>query len=594
VLSLDAVTALVLSPYIGQNAIPAEREASACFDAQVLRHNPSLRDELTLAQVLALAGRADQPPSVLRYLRDAQSVVQRAGELQRPRSCADWGEFVRDLTRAANWPGERVLNATEFEATRAWDALLDTLATLDFQGKRLPYATFLQELDRQANAAAFMPPATHAPVQVMGIHEAEGCLFDAVVLLRATDANWPRSERAHPLIAWPLQRSLQMPGTDPARASARAQAAAMDLLDRCGSLLCTMATEDGDGPLRPSPLISAMELRAMEAADLVDHAEPAATIHLEATVDDAPLPALVSSEVPGGAKVLKLQAACGFLAFAEIRLRASEPDTPTMGLDAGEAGSFLHKALQEFWQETRTQEALRRLSREERRQQLAACIDRALPRRLRAESTWDNAYLSLQKERLLTVLDDWLDWELARAPFEIVDLERDEEVSIGPLSLKVRMDRIDRVGDVEAGSAGFVLVDYKSGNAGHPREWESIRPVDPQLPLYALQHEAAELKGLAFAKVRTGREMRWLGVQTDAGLLPNERTNKLVEMEARLDAWRATLTQLAEDFAAGRADVLPRDFHKDCVRCAQRLLCRVDKASLQATMDEEATEDVDG
>jgi ATP-dependent helicase/nuclease subunit B len=595
-LPVDAITAILLSPYLGHNAAAAEREASARFDASVLRRSPMLRDELSLAQVLALGGRTTaHVPAMLGCLRDVHTVLQRAGDLQRPRTFADWGEFVRDLTRAANWPGDRPSNATDLEATRAWDGLLDSLATLDFQGRRVPYAAFLEELDRQAGATAFKQPATHAPVQVMALAEAEGCTFDAVVLLRATDANWPQQERTHPLLAWPLQRSLGMPGTNPAQSAARARAAGLDLLDRSCSLLCTLAAEDADGPLRPSPLMSALGLQYLDSNELERAAQPVQPIALVTAFDDTPLPPLASNEVPGGANVLKLQAACGFLAFAELRLRASEPETPTLGLDTGESGSFLHKALQGFWRETRTQQALRELSLAERSARLAACIDAALPPRLRAETAWDDAYLALQKQRLLSVLDDWLDVELQRAPFEVFALESEQEVPIGPLTLDVRLDRLDRVGAVERGDAGFFLVDYKSGLAGHPSEWETDRPIDPQLPLYALLHEPAELKGLAFAKVRAGKEMRWIGVQSEDGLLPAARANKAVDMPWLLDTWRTTLTQLAEDFAAGRAGVRPRDFHKDCARCAQRLLCRVDPRVLNAVAeDDPAAEEDDG
>ena len=184
--------------------------------------------------------------------------------------------------------------------------------------------------------------------------------------------------------------------------------------------------------------------------------------------------------------------------------------------------------------------------------------------------------------------------ELQRGPFEVFSIESDQQATIGPLTLDVRLDRIERVGDIERGNAGFFLVDYKSGLAGHPNEWETERPIDPQLPLYALLHEPEELKGLAFAKVRAGKEMRWLGVQSEDGLLPPSRTNKAVEMQWLLETWRATLSQLAEDFAAGRADVHPRDFHKDCARCAQRPLCRVDPATLNTASEDEAVEEDDG
>ena len=143
------------------------------------------------------------------------------------------------------------------------------------------------------------------------------------------------------------------------------------------------------------------------------------------------------------------------------------------------------------------------------------------------------------------------------------------------------MDRIDRVND------GVLFVDYKTGYAADPKHWDSARPDDPQLPLYALLPEPSELKGLAFAKVRTGRAMQWLGYQAEEGILPKAKVRDFTDL---IEEWRATLTQLAEDFAAGRADVNPKDSALNCSHCAQHLLCRVDRDALQARMPDEQQE----
>jgi ATP-dependent helicase/DNAse subunit B len=287
--------------------------------------------------------------------------------------------------------------------------------------------------------------------------------------------------------------------------------------------------------------------------------------------------------------VLKLQAACGFLAFAELRLRATEPKRADMGLDAGESGSMLHRALQYFWKKVKTQETLRLMSRADRDRILASSIDAALSRRLHVRDGWDRAYLALQKQRLHSVLQQWLDQELRRGPFSVSDVERKELVTVGPLTLEVRVDRIDAVGE------GVFFVDYKTGYAADPKQWAGPRPDDPQLPLYTLLTEAEELKGVAFAKVRAGREMKWLGYQAEEGILPTSRAN-VMDMASLVEQWRKTLTRLAEDFAAGKADVLPKSYEQNCTHCAQRILCRVDPASLQPAAEnvEDEVENGDG
>ena len=375
-------------------------------------------------------------------------------------------------------------------------------STLDFAAvDECPFATALQALELQARDAAFTLPSTDAPVQVMSVAEAEGSFFDAVVFLSATDVNWPAVERVNPLLSWTLQRTLKMPGSDPGsdcgaeQSDDRGGAGLLRAGDvyvcegRCEREVASVAAAECVGSSarrcgRVGPL------RIFDGGDL-----------FETVIDEGELPALPSREVGGGASVLKLQAACGFLAFAELRLRARAPESGELGLDAGESGSLLHRALQAFWRETRTQDALRAMSAAERDEAVMRAVDAAFPRRLQVRNGWDRAYLWIQKQRLRSLLRQWLADELSRGPFAVSDVERKELVDVGPLTLDVRVDRIDSV------DGGVFLVDYKTGYEVGVKQWAGPRPDDPQLPLYALLAESEELKGVAFGRVRAGREM---------------------------------------------------------------------------------------
>jgi probable DNA repair protein len=585
-LRVESVSSLLLSPYVGSNGTDAGVcDAVARFDAGRLRRMLLLRSEIDIAGVMELARQREVGRSrvseVLPWLRNVQEFLRKSGDQKRARGFADWMEFVRGVLLAASWPGDRALTASEFEATRTWERTLDTLSTLDFSGRRVPFASAFGALELQMKKTMFAPPSTGAPVQVMGVAEAEGSAFDAVVFLHATDTNWPAQERVHPLLPWTLQRALKVPWSDSALAVERSRAHTEDLLRSSGSVLFSYAAEGESGKLRPSPLLSEMGIERIDAAELALPVQPAEQVIGETFADDSELPALPSHEVGGGSSVLKLQAACGFLAFAELRLRATEPKGGTLGLDAGESGSLLHRVLQFFWKEIKTQDKLRLMSWAERDEMLMRAVEAALPNRMQVRDGWDRAYLWLQKQRLRSLLQQWLDQELRRGPFNVSDVEREELVTVGPLTLEVRVDRLDLV------EGGVFLVDYKTGADVDPKQWTGPRPDDPQLPLYTLLAEADELKGVAFAKVRAGREMKWHGYQAEEGILPLSRSRTNVRDIASLaEEWRETLTQLAEDFAAGKADVWPKSFEKNCTRCAQRLLCRVDRSTLEGIADE--------
>ena len=80
--------------------------------------------------------------------------------------------------------------------------------------------------------------------------------------------------------------------------------------------------------------------------------------------------------------------------------------------------------------------------------------------------------------------------------------------------------------------------------------------------------------------------MKWYGYQAEEGILPPSKSKNMRDMASLAAEWRETLVQLARDFADGKADVQPKSFEKNCARCAQRLICRVDPASLRQNSDD--------
>jgi RecB family exonuclease len=309
----------------------------------------------------------------------------------------------------------------------------------------------------------------------------------------------------------------------------------------------------------------------------------------EIVPDDVTLPSLPSNELHGGARVLKLQAACGFLAFAEMRLHSETVDPCELGLDAMERGNLVHRALENFWSVTQSQAELRSLSMEERHLRLSNAIDAAFTRLSAPSPGWGAAYIGLQRERLRRLLLKWLDLELQRGPFTVKQREERTPIPIGPLRLKVQPDRVDEV------EGGVVLVDYKTGYHAHPSNWLGERPDDPQLPLYSLLVEPKRLRALLFGRLRPGSEMKWQGLAANQTILPSEKRQTIADLELRRNEWQMVLATLAENFAEGRADANPKSIVVNCKGCAQRLLCRIDPTTFTGpTVDEaEAEEEID-
>ncbi len=438
----------------------------------------------------------------------------------------------------------------------------------------------------------FAPESREAPVQVMGPLEAAGSRFDAVWFLRAGEMAWPPAAQGNPLLPWQVRRELGMPGVE-ARDMEFARGVTERIAESAETVMFSYALQGGAeaGKQRRSAALSGIALVEMDATEILAGGVVREMVAAESVEDDVRLPELPDRVIRGGAALLAAQAACGFRAFAEQRLWSNEPKTVELGMDAAERGTMVHRVLELFWKSVKTQEELKAMPVEEREELLSWCIAQELPALTDARvGTWDAAYLDMERRRLQKLLGQWLEVELARAPFAVkLSEERLDDVRVGPLRLRVIVDRVDLVeadADVEEGGVAEMILDYKTGRA-EPKDWLTARPDAPQLPLYAVLADSSRVAGVAFAKVRVGDEMGLHGYATRADLLTKrQRLTEAPTLEGQIEVWRDALTRLAEEFAAGDARVRPKLYPMTCKYCAQRLVCRLDAAALEAEADE--------
>ena len=577
-LALDKISALLLSPYFAM--ADEERSTRAEFDAFELRTIRTLRPEISLQAALTAVERSKRRSKLQRLLGVLRQMLVAAGRLDAgiPQSRAEWAADMRDFLDAAAWSSGPRESSIDFQLRRKWESALDELATLDFDGNRVDFAQALESLEQIARQTIFAPESRDAPVQIMGPLEAAGSAFDAVWFLRSGELNWPPEMATNPLLPWHLQRELGMPGADISRDAEYARRITQRIAVCAPTILFSYAHETKDGRQRPSPASACLQMQHADAEALAGEPVERTILAVEEIEDAARVQELPDRIVSGGARVLQLQAACGFRAFAEQRLWSTELESIETGMDARESGTVIHTILETFWREVKTQEALKSMTEGEREEALDWCIAKGLHKAIVSSDTaWDAAYLEMQRERLRRLLRGWLTLEAERAtPFEVKLSEKElRDVHVGPLRLSVRMDRVDLV------DGGEVLIDYKTGHAS-PDDWLTPRPDAPQLPLYAILSNADSLQGVAFGLVRAGEGRALRGYAATDGVLPGTvRMKEAPTLEAQIARWRQVLVQLAEEFHQGDVRVRPKSYPETCARCGQRLLCRLDVSSLQ-------------
>lgn len=577
---IDRASGLLLSPYFAMKT--TERGARAEFDAFEVRQALRLRPEISLEWLNAAAYESPRRLKLGQFSGTLEAMCLAVSHLNlaHQKSHAEWTLVIQELLKTSQWHADNE-TSVDFQIRKRWRGVLDEFASLDFDGSRIDFSHALASLERIVAQTVFAPGSHEAPIQVMGALEAAGSTFDAIWLMHAGDLSWPIPESSSPLLSWRLQRDLKMPGTDISLDSLHARKITERIISSAPTTIVSYSTEIAEGKQQPSPSLEELGLKEIAPEEIAPPEPLRIVISLEPLDDVEPIPTVPDSIAHGGAQTLKDQAQCPFRAFAEHRLRSTEIEQVSLGMDAAASGIAVHRALELFWDEVKTQQRLRLMTSNE----LASTLDRCIVRSLAkidslAETSWDSAYMQMQRARMKRLLINWLELEMQRAPFEVKANEvKLDDVQVGPLRLKVRVDRIDST------DTGTILIDYKTGDVS-PRAWLTERPDEPQLPLYATVAQEASLQGVAFGLVRAGENCDLVGFGATAGVLPHQRKLEVGSLDEQIEQWKQVLNKLASDFYHGEARVEPKSYPKTCMSCSQRILCRVDPSQLPDKEDE--------
>jgi ATP-dependent helicase/nuclease subunit B len=582
-------------------ASPDETRELLAF-VRALRRKGLERPRWTLSEFLRQRPSANLPAGWVGRITQARQSVQKFA--RRPQSPLAWAEFVPQLLDLAGWPGANPLASAEFQILRRWRQIVDDCASLGFDDRRMEWSEFRAVLDRAVGETLFAPESEAAPILIAGPAESAGLTADAIWFLGASEDAWPASGAPHPFIPLPIQRQAAMPHASHQLDWDLAGAMTRRLLASAPEVHFSYARQSAGVEARPSRFVAQLAGSPLQLPrELIAQSSPD-PIAIE--VDDAiELPYLIDG-VAGGANVLTAQSRCAFQAFAIARLGANGWNAAEAGLSASERGLLLHEVLHSVWAGPpggirAHAELLEKMHR------LASFVEDHVQRVFqskipeRAREFMPARYLELEATRLAGLVAEWLRYESAREPFNVVETEFDARPSVAGLTLKVRLDRVDRLKD-----GSLLVIDYKSGMVS-PKAWELPRPDDVQLPLYAgvaLDDGEARIGGLVFAQIRPGDSNGFLGRVKDAratllsGLSPRKDLVKKPLAASDLAAWREYIERMAHDFLRGRAERNPREYPRTCERCGLGGLCRVqenppraDDGAADETADEEDSSD---
>lgn len=390
-----------------------------------------------------------------------------------PRALWEWLAATRTLAEHGGlWP--------ELAEDAAGQAVIDALGLADAglagwrdwpaAQRRMRLAEFTRWLADTLEAASFRPPVPRqARVIILPLSQLLGRPLAALVLPGADEQRLPAApEPPGPWSA--VQRQLlQLPSRE---ALQQGQLAAwrvalqlpwVDVLWR--------ASDDSGEPLLPSPLVQAARLDGLGAPA----ADPRGSRSLTAAPVARPMP--VGAALPAqpiSASGYEQLRACPYRFFALRQLALSEQGELDVDIDKRDWGSWLHAVLHGF------HEALRADPGADRQRLIDAAAERATHAMGLAADAAEFMPFAVAWPPLRDAYLQWLlTHEETGAVFEAG--EQHVEVQRGALSLRGRIDRIDRLPD-----GAPLLIDYKTESQARSRERVKAGNEDTQLPFYAL------------------------------------------------------------------------------------------------------------
>lgn len=517
----------------------------------------------------------------------------------------DWSRHFGKVLQAWGFPGDEALDSAAFQVLEKFREALGKLATLDALQPRMRADEALNQLRSIVAETVFQPEqgAAEAPIQVLGILESAGQSFDALWVTGLHEDAWPLAARPNPFIPAGLQRAAGVPEASAAASLALDQHLTEGWLVAATEVVFSHALTGNGSQISEHPRAASAlsrNIAASAAALLIgkslpgNYAQALFSIRQRENILDTPLLALPKpTKLAGGAAVLRDQAACPFRAFARYRLGARTLAVPGAGLDAAERGTLLHHVLSMVWTHLGSHSGLTALHEPALEQLVSKLVQMAIAEAYRkGMDSLNGRFAVIEHARLCRLVGEWLNYERGRAPFEVIACEQSRDVSLAGLSMQLRLDRLDRLGD-----GTHALIDYKTGVA-KISGWLGKRPDEPQLPLY-FQTSAHSVSTLAFARVKRGARGKvfgFEGVSATENLLPDvgpiENKHGMekkgyISWDVLTAEWDTTLNNLARNFIAGDTAVDPKNGSLTCAQCDLQSVCRISELTGSVIADDD-------
>lgn len=487
----------------------------------------------------------------------------------RPKLLSEWMETISRVLHLAGWTSEND-SVEERKIQASFVEVLNDVANLSSFVGRTHWPQAIQLVRDGARSHTLAYESRNAPVQVLSRMESVGLQFDALWACGLAEDTWPPDANPNPMIPIKVQRKAVMPRVSHPQMLSWAQEMTRMWENGATQIVFSCAPKDEQTETQPSRLViehGTVELSAVLAnPDFARHDHPWGKARqfdvLREFIADSGTPVQLSDLASIRSSFLRDQSNCPFRAWAIHRANLRESQEPHRFPDLIDRGTVVHQTLQLLVENARSSEAIAQISNVS----IEAAIDEAT-RRLKRFLLPDR-FLRLERDRIRKIVDLWLEFELSRNPFEVVDVETESSIEIEGIRINLRVDRIDRTNELSA-----LVIDYKTG-AANVGNWRLPRPLDPQMPLYALAINDCD--GLAYQQVSSNSVSQFgIADHRDREACIDAADRKFgVDFAGLKSDWKSSLSEIAREFKAGHASVRPTNPNFICRNCHLMSFCR--------------------
>jgi len=507
------------------------------------------------------------------------------------RAASQWIKAVHGLLQTigfvqAGLEHQAERSSVEIRLMNKFRDTLTSLVAIDAVQPSLSWGRFNSLLLTACSDTRHAHSASYPNISLLPLSQITGLRFDFIFALGMDEQLFPPVAQPQPLLPLVLQRSYKLPMSSGTLQFKSANHLWQQLLMAAPVIEISFAKQRDEQELRCSPFVKGLSENALITEVAVE-----STVPVESFNDEAATPLRLDEQPKGGARIIQDQSDCPFRAYVTHRLGINTLGETQPGIEPTTKGSLVHLALEQIWNQLKSQSALLALDDKAERVLINSAIKHAWEQcRSTPLSESSQSIERFEAKRMFQLLAQWLELEKARPPFEVVETERRFQLALPEkgetsFTLNLTADRIDRD---ESGRK--ILLDYKTGAKQSMGKWLGERMEQPQLPLYAVAADLATHDAVAFASVRSGNDMGFEGLSGEETEIPgiarcDGKRQRPTDWQQVLKEWHRNLNSLAAEFVEGRSDVSPRN-SKACTYCNFEALCRVEETGFAIEEDE--------